>query len=136
MTHAALVNDALFWFLAAMTLLLVMCLTAVILAPSQRPGSHTSHEHQAAVPPPPLPSGQPPASTGPPPLPRRQAPAAVPAAGFHAAPTAGFHGWSAAGGEATEVGVLPPMIHDWIERPKVSGSPPWEPALKPPGLDG
>jgi hypothetical protein len=130
MTHAALVNAALFWFLAAMTLLLVMCLTAVILAPSQRPGSHTPHEHQPAVRPPPA------ASTPPPPLPRRQASAAAPTAGFHAAPTAGFHRWSAAGDEATEVGVLPPMIHDRIERPKVSGSPPWEPAPKPPGLDG
>jgi hypothetical protein len=37
MTHSALVNSALFWFLAVMTLVLVLFIAAVIMAPPAGP---------------------------------------------------------------------------------------------------
>ena len=40
MTHSALINGVLLVFLVVMVLLLVSCITAVIVAPPQRPGSH------------------------------------------------------------------------------------------------
>jgi hypothetical protein len=123
MTHAALVSAALFGLLTAMTVLLVLCLIAVILAPAQRAAAGAAHEYQAAVPQPPR---QPPAAPTPP-LPRKQ-PAAT-------ALAVGFHGWSASANETTEFGALQPLLPIGIERLKVSGGPPWEPAPKPPGVD-
>ena len=127
MTHAALVNTAVLWLLAVMTVLLVMCLIAVILAPAQRPGSAMLQGHEAAVPPAALPSLQSPATPSPP-SPGRQ-PLAT-------AATAGRHRWPAAAGESAELDAVHPVMTDLIGRPKVSGSPPWEPAPKPPGVDG
>jgi len=131
MTHAALVNAALFWFLAALTLLLVLCITAVILAPAQRPASAAPGEHRAAAPPPP-PSRQPPAAPSPP-LPPTQPPAATPTAsvhaasivGFHLAPAAGVNGWPAADDETTGLSAVQPRQEriERIERAKVSGGP-------------
>jgi hypothetical protein len=121
----ALVDGALFWFLAVMTLLLVMCITAVILAPPQGPGPHTPQNYQATVPPLPLPGGPPPATTPARPLPRNQPPVT--------APTPGVSSVSAADDETTELGGLQPVMHDRIPRPEVSGTPPWGPAPKPPG---
>jgi hypothetical protein len=127
MTHAALVNAAVFWLLAMMTALLVMCLLAVILAPAHRPGSPALQGHQAAVPPAPLPSHRSPATPSPP-LPRSQPPAT--------AATAGRHGWPAAAGQTGELDAAHPVMTNLIGRPKVSGSPPWGPVPKRPGMDG
>jgi hypothetical protein len=142
MTHAALIDGVLLGFLAVMIVLLIMCVIAVILAPRQGPGSHTAQQHQAAAPPPPLPSRQQPAIAPPPPLPRRQPVTAraadfqaAPTTGFHAAPAAGVKGWPAADDETTELGALQPL-HERIERAEVSGGQPWGPAPKPPGVDG
>jgi hypothetical protein len=77
MTHTALVNDALFWSLAVMTVLLVMFLCAVIVAPPQ--GRAPT---EAPVPEPPAPSPGPPAR-------RPQAPA-LPAGTGRPATGAGF----------------------------------------------
>jgi hypothetical protein len=143
MTHTALVNAALVGFLVVMTLLLVMCILAVIVSPSQVPSSHAAHSRQDGVPS--LP--QPPAATPAPLLPRRQPPVTAPAAGFN--------GWRVPDPETTELGAPLPLMHDRIPQPEVSGKPPWEllmrgripqpevsgsplwgPAPKPPGMDG
>ena len=50
MTHAALVNAALVFFLALVTLLLVMFISAVIAAPSVSPGSSATPEGEAPAP--------------------------------------------------------------------------------------
>jgi hypothetical protein len=126
-TQAALINGVLYVFLAVMVLLLVGCIMAVIVAPPQRPGSHTPQHHQAVAPLPQLPSRVPMTTAPPPTLPRRPPPVTP--------RTADFHGW-AADDEATERGELQPMPHDRIPRPEVSSRPPWGPAPKPPGLDG
>jgi hypothetical protein len=127
MTHAALANAAVFWLLAAMTVLLVMCLIAVILAPAQQPASPAPPEYQAIALPPPLPSRPPPAAPAPP-LPRGQPPAT--------APTVGFQWWSPSDDQTIELDALQPLLAAQIERPQVSGTPPWGPAPKPPGVDG
>jgi hypothetical protein len=143
MTHTALVNTAVLGFLVVMTLLLVMCILAVIVSPSQVPSSHAAHSRQDGVPS--LP--QPPAATPAPLLPRRQPPVTAPAAGFN--------GWPVPDPETTELGAPLPLMHDRIPQPEVSGKPPWEllmrgripqpevsgsppwgPAPKPPGMDG
>jgi hypothetical protein len=143
MTHTALVNAALVGFLVVMTLLLVMCILAVIVSPSQVPSSHAAHSRQDGVPS--LP--QPPAATPAPLSPRRQPPVTAPAAGFN--------GWRVPDPETTELGAPLPLMHDRIPQPEVSGKPPWEllmrgripqpevsgsppwgPAPKPPGMDG
>jgi hypothetical protein len=141
MTHTALVNTALFWFLVVMTLLLVMCILAVIVSPSQVPSPHAAHSRQDGVPSLPLP----PATTPAPLSPRRQPRVTAPA---------GFNGWPVPDPETTELGAPLPLMHDqvphpevpdkppWelihdrIPRPEVSGGPPWGPAPKPPGMDG
>jgi hypothetical protein len=110
-----------------MTLLLVMCITAVILAPPQGSGAHTPQRYQATVPPLPLPGRPPPATT-----PSRPSPRSQP---LVCAPTRGVSGWSAGDGETTEFGGLQPVMHERIPRPEVSGTPPWEAAHKPPGPD-
>jgi hypothetical protein len=112
-----------------MTLLLVMCILAVIVSPSQVPSPHAAHSRQDGVPS--LP--QPPVT----------------------APAAGFNGWRVPDPETTELGAPLPLMHDRIPQPEVSGKPPWEllmrgripqpevsgsppwgPAPKPPGMDG
>jgi hypothetical protein len=141
MTHTPLVNTALFWFLVVMTLLLVMCILAVIVSPSQVPSPHAAHSRQDGVPSLPLP----PATTPAPLSPRRQPRVTAPA---------GFNGWPVPDPETTELGAPLPLMHDrvphpevpdkppWelihdrIPRPEVSGGPPWGPAPKPPGMDG
>jgi hypothetical protein len=138
-----MVNTGLLLFLVLMTLLLVMCIGAIILAPPQPPGSGTPHNSPATVPPLTLPGRPPPA---PPP---RPVPTRPPAA---SAPTAGSNGWSGADQDTSEQAVLQPvmpdqipqpevpskppweLMHDRIQRPQVSGGPPWGPAPKPPGL--
>jgi hypothetical protein len=127
MAHTALVNGVLFWFLVVMTLLLVMCITAVILAPPQGPGAHTPQNYKATVPSLPLPGRPPPATMPSRPLPRSQSPVT--------APVADVNGWAAADDETTELGGLQPVMRDRIPRPEVSGKPPWGPAPRPPGLD-
>jgi hypothetical protein len=141
MSHTALVNGALLALLAVMVLLLVMFLTAVVLAPAQPSRSGAARRGQDSVPP--LPPGRPPASVPPAPLPRRQPPVTAPAAGFHAAPIAdeGTTGPLPLMRDRIaqpEVSGQPPWepAYDRIPRPRVSGQPPWEPAPKPPGLDG
>ena len=120
MTHTALVNTALFWFLAVMTLLLVMCILAVIVSPSQVPSPHAAHSRQDGVPSLPLP----PATTPAPLLPRGQPRVTAPA---------GFHGWPVPDPETTELGAPLPLMHDRIPQPEVSGKPPWD-RHQPPGL--
>jgi hypothetical protein len=144
MSHTALVNGALLGLLAVMILLLVICLTAVVLAPAQPPRSGVARSGHGNVPP--LPSRWPPASTPSPTSPRRQPPVTAPTAGLFAAPIADE--------QTTGPGVPLPLMNDripqpevsgkppWeltydrIPRPEVSGRPPWEPAPKPPGRDG
>src|SRR6266516_918887 len=135
MTHAAQANPGLFYFLVFMTLLLVMFLGAVIVAPPASPGSpappvvHALPVVQAPAPPAPLPRRQPRAAAPAPPapLPRRQPRAAAPAAGAA--------GWSADADNAASHDAAPIPVYDSVRRPQVSGSPPWGPALKPPGPD-
>jgi hypothetical protein len=105
MTHAALVDPALFFFLVFMTLLLVMFLGAVIVAPPAFPGS----------PAPPV--------------------LEVHAMPVVQAPAAGAAGWSADADNAASHDAAPIPVYDSVRRPQVSGSPPWGPAPKPPGPD-
>ena len=147
MTHTALVNTAVLGFLVVMTVLLVMCILAVIVSPSQVPSSHAAHSRQDGAPSLPLPPAQPPATTPAPLLLRRQPPVTAPATGFN--------GWPVPDPGTTGPGAPLPLMHDripqpevsgkppWellkqnrIPRPQVSGSPPWGPAPKPPGMDG
>jgi hypothetical protein len=121
MTHAALVDPALFFFLVFMTLLLVMFLGAVIVAPPAFPGSPAPPVLEVHA----MPVVQAPAP--PAPLPRRQPRAAAPAAGAA--------GWSADADNAASHDAAPIPVYDSVRRPKVSGSPPWGPAPKPPGPD-
>jgi len=121
MTHAALTNPALFYFLVFMTLLLVMFLGAVIAAPPASSGSpappvlevHALPVVQAPAPPAPLPVRRPRAT----------------------APAASTAGWSAAADNAASHDAAPMPVYSSVRRPKVSGSPPWAPALTPPGPD-
>ncbi len=112
MTDATLVNDALLWVLIAMTLLLVMFLAAVVLAPPEPHSSPAQPKHRAPAAPPPLPTRRPPAS----------------------APTWAAAGWSGANDATQEFRALVPM-QSTVDRPKVSGKPPWAPAPRPPCLD-
>jgi hypothetical protein len=118
MTHAALTDPTLFFFLVFMTLLLVMFLGAVIAAPTAPPGSPAPPVLEVHA----LPAVQAPA-----PLPRRQ-PRAT-------APKAGAAGWSADAGHAASHDAAPTPDYSSVRRPQVSGSPPWGPAPKPPGAD-
>ena len=120
MTHAALVNAALVFFLALVTLLLVMFIGAVIAAPSASPGSSATPEGEAPAP---LPRRQPPATAParPAALPRRRPP-------LSAANAADTVRWS----DADPATDLPVSVYNGVRRPKVSGSPPWGPAPKPP----
>ena len=126
MTHSALADGALFLFLILLTVLLVMFIGAVIVAPPPGPGSDTPQNHRATGPPLPLPGRPPPAAPSRP-LPRPQPPVT--------APVAGVNGWSFADEDTGELGALPPVMRDRISRPKVSGTPPWGPASRPPGPD-
>jgi len=127
MTHSALINGVLLVFLVVMVLLLVSCITAVIVAPPQRPGSHAPQQHQTAASPPLLPSRVPLATAPPPTLPRRPR-VTAPAAGIPRRPTGDD--------ETIEFAALQSMLYDRIPQPDVSGNPPWESAPKPPGPDG
>ena len=135
MTHAALIDGVLVVFLVVMVLLLASCIMAVIVAPPQRPGSHTPQQRQTAAPPPPLPSRVPLAAAPLPPLPRRQR-VSAPTAGHRRWPPGGLPRRPTGDDETTELVALQSKLHDRITQPKVSGNPPWEPAPKPPGLDG
>ena len=119
MTHAALINAALFCFLVLLTLLLVTFIGAVIVAPAPPPNSPPPLTVEPLAPPP----AQPPAP--PAPLPRRRPLATATAAGTTR--------WSADTDAATDA---PIPVYNRIGRPKVSGEPPWGPAPKPPGMDG
>jgi hypothetical protein len=124
MTHAAPMNAALFYFLVFLTLLLVMFIGAVIMAPTAPPGSPAPPAGEAPAPPG-LEAPMPPPAHAPvprAPLPRRPVAAAT-AAGTTRRPDADA---------ATDI--LPPVYNE-VRRPKVSGSPPWGPAPKPPGPD-
>jgi hypothetical protein len=122
MTHADLVNDAFLWFLIVMTLLLVMCVVAVFFAPAEAASSPISPRHKA------------PAAAGP--LPTRRTPAATPSLPLSvrqpraARPTPAAVGWSGAD-DATQEFRIRVLTQNKVERPKVSGKPPWDPAPKP-----
>jgi len=120
MTHEALTNPTLFYFLVGMTLLLVMFLGAVIAAPPSSPGSPAPQVLEVHA----LPD-QAPAPLAP--LPRRP-PLAT-------APAAGAGGWSADADNAASDAGGPMPAYDRARRPKVTGRPPWGPAPKPPGPD-
>ena len=145
MTHTALVNTALSGGVAVMALLLVMCVLAVIVSPSQVPSSHAAPGRRDAAPAPPPPPARSPAAPPAPLVPRGQPPVTAPA---------GFNGWPVPDPGTTGPGAPLPLMHDrvpqpevsgkppWepvhdrIWRPKVSGGPPWGPAPKPPGMNG
>jgi hypothetical protein len=126
MTHSALADGALSLFLILLTVLLVMFIGAVIVAPLQVPRSDTPQNHRATGPPLPLPGRPPPAASSRT-LPRRQPPVT--------APVAAVNGWSSADEDTGELGTPQPLMPDRISRPKVSGTPPWGPAPRPPGPD-
>jgi hypothetical protein len=125
MTHTDLVNDALLWFLIVMTLLLVLFVAAVFFAPAEAASSPVSSRHKARAAALPLPARRTPASTPPLPLPvgRPRAAALTPAAA----------GWSGAD-DATQEFHVRVLMQNRVERLKVSGKPPWDPAPKPPRL--
>jgi hypothetical protein len=127
MTHAALMNAALLLFLVFVTLLLVMFIGAVIVAPSAPPDSSTPAPETPA-PPAPEPAALPvPEMPGSPaPLPRRRPLATVSAAGVAS--------WSADADADGRAGA-PMPVYSAVLRPEVSGGPPWGPAPKPPGAD-
>lgn len=120
MTHADLVNDALLGFLIVMTLLLVMCVAAVFFAPAEAAGSPVSPRHKAPAAALPLPARRTPATTPPLPVRRPRAAALTPAAA----------GWSGAD-DATQEFRVRVLVQNGVERLKVSGRPPWDPAPKP-----
>jgi hypothetical protein len=120
MIHAAQANPALFFFLAFMTLLLVMFLGAVIAAPPPSPGSPAPPALEVQA----LPAAQAPTLA---PLPRQQPRATAPAAGAA--------GWSADADNAASHDGAPMPVDSSVRRREVSGSPPWGPAPKPPGPD-
>jgi hypothetical protein len=118
MTYAARTDPALFFFLVFVTLLLVLFIGAVIVAPAATPDSPAPLAVEP-LPPPPV------RAPAPPPLPRRQPQAA--------ATTAGAARWSAGAEAATDI--IPMPVYRGVRRPEVSGGPPWGPAVKPPGPD-
>jgi hypothetical protein len=122
MTHADLVNDALLWFLIVMTLLLVMCVAAVFFAPAEAASSPVSPRHKAPAAALRLPARRTPATTPPLPVPVRRPRAA--------APTPAAAGWSGAD-DATQEFRVRVLMQNRVERLKVSGKPPWDPAPKP-----
>ena len=113
MSHAALVNVVLFWCVVGLTLLLAMFLYAVIAMP---------HEDAVPTEPPVLKTPAPP-----PPSPVKRPPATVLPAG-----SVGQRG--GAGYAPRHADALEPE-QKVVQRPEVSGGPPWGPAPKPPGLD-
>jgi hypothetical protein len=134
MSHAALVNGALFWFVVVLTLLLAMFIYAVIAMPSE--DAVPAEPPALTLPPPPRPSParRPPAST--PPEDAFSQPRDVGYAPRHAGAAApaqnGIHPPGVPGSPQRD-----PVPHrdNGIHRPEVSGGPPWGPAPKPPGLD-
>jgi hypothetical protein len=124
MTHAAPMNAALFFFLVFLTLLLVMFIGAVIMAPTAPPGSPAPPAGEAPAPPG-LEAPMPPPAHVPVPL------APLPRRPVTTATTASTTRWPDAD-VATDV--LPPVYNE-VRRPMVSSSPPWGPAPRPPGPD-
>ncbi len=147
MSHTALVSDGLLLIVAVLTLLLVMFLFAVI-----RMGPEPA---DSAGPPPP---GPPPRELTVPELtapeltapelaaPELAAPGPAPGSPVPPVPPARRPLWTstsparAAGqsggaGDAARPEEAPAPRQNVIRPPRVSGSPPWEPAPKPPGLD-
>jgi hypothetical protein len=133
MTHPALMNAFLFFFLLFLTLLLVTFVGAVIVAPSAPPGSGSPEAPAGEAPAqpgldapmPPVHAPMPPvhAPVPPAPLPRRQP--------LTTATAAGTTRWS----DASAATNAPPPVYNGVRQPKVSGSPPWGPAPRPPGAD-
>ena len=64
MSHAALVNDVVFWLVAFLTLLLVMFIGAVIWMPPGPAASPAPPVHTRLAPPPPSPARRPPGWLG------------------------------------------------------------------------
>ncbi len=117
MTRAAPVDAALFVVLMFLTLL-VTFIGAVIAAPAAPSGAPAPPALEP-LPPPPAP-----ASLSPEPLPRRRPVATAPAARTARWPT------------GTDTATDAPMpVYTGVDRPRVSGGPPWGPAPKPPGPD-
>jgi hypothetical protein len=126
MTHAALMNAALFFFLLFLTLLLVTFVGAVIVAPSAPPGTGSPEAPAGEAPAPPgLEAPMPPAQAPVPPVPLPRRPPLT------TATAAGTTRWS----DASAPTNAPPPVYNGVRRPTVSGSPPWGPAPKPPGPD-
>jgi hypothetical protein len=103
----ALAHEAVFWFPAVLTLLLVIFVAAIVRSPAGTPspaGQDAADQGYRQEP-----GGEPP--TGP--LPRRVA--------------------GQSGRTARTPGELP-LPRDVVRAPRVSGAPPWGPAPKPPGL--
>jgi hypothetical protein len=112
LSHAALVNDGLFFLFIAvfLTVLLVMFVYALIQLARESAGS-----------------AEPPAR-------KKSGPARPRLPRLTLSPgTAGQSGDS--GDPASELDAAPPG-QDVVHAPKVAGVPPWEPAPKPPGLAG
>ena len=123
MTYAALMNAALFFFLLFLTLLLVTFVGAVIVAPSAPPGSGSPEAPVGEAPVSAGPEAATPPVQAPMPLPRRRPLTTATAAG------------TTRRSDASAPTNAPPPVYNGVRRPKVSGSPPWEPAPRPPGPD-
>lgn len=117
MSYAAVDGQVLFWFVVALTLLLLVFIGAVVWTHPGAVGSPQSHELD-------LPPPRPPSDL---PLPVRRPPAVV-LAGAAARSVYAGHGPGRAGATASELTA--------VRRPYTVGGPPWSPAPEPPGLAG
>ncbi len=131
MSHVALVNEAIFWLVVSMPVLLVLFLCAVIWTPPEPSGSPPPTVQRSAfeaLPPKrqlwtaPLPAGTA-GQSGAASYAATQGHTTMPVENALHQPKAPGAPWDLAPGE-------PNIVH----RPTVSGKPPWGPAPKPPGI--
>jgi hypothetical protein len=136
MSHTALVSDGLLLIVAVLTLLLVMFLFAVI-----RMGPEPADSAGLPMPAPPAPELTAPELTAP----ELTAPRPAPGSPVPPVPPARRQLWtsplpartagqSGGTGDAARPEEAPAPRQNVIRPPLVSGSPPWGPAPKPPGL--
>jgi hypothetical protein len=119
-----LANDGLFFLICLLTVLLVMFIVQVIRTPLELAEATEQPVLNLPEPPPPAPA----APAPPPALPVRRPP--VPA--FPAAPGA-MNGQPVNGGYTARHASAYVPVDSW---PKVTGGPPWDPAPRPPDVDG
>jgi hypothetical protein len=124
MSGPDLMNDGLFFLICLLTVLLVMFIVQVIRTPLELARPADQPVLNLPEPPPPAPA----APAPPPALPARRP--QVPA--FPAAQPA-MNGQSGNGGYSARHASA---YQSMVSRPEVTGAPPWDPAPRPPDLDG